>query len=98
MRTETGTLSGPISITEDLDLKGMITGGASVSAGARLELHGMVAGDLLVEAGSHCELRGTVTGSLMSQGSTNVYGTVVGRVAGSGLVVHPGSMVAGTVH
>ncbi len=98
MRTFDGKVEGPITLTEDLLLQGMIAGDATVSAGISFVLHGMVAGDLVIEPGGSAVVNGTVGGSVRNHGHVEVAGRIVGslrNVDGGTSTVHPHSDVRG---
>lgn len=88
---------GPFNVTEDVTLHGMVTGDASVAAGATLRLHGMVTGDLHVREGATAYVFGTVAGRVINQGQVEVHGIVDGIATdGAGrTTVEPGAIVGG---
>jgi cytoskeletal protein CcmA (bactofilin family) len=80
MITVASQLSGDVRVTQDLRLLGMITGSATVCAGATLLLHGMVRGDLVLESGARADVRGVVGGNVINRGGEL---RVFGRVSGT---------------
>ncbi len=45
-----GHIEGPVTVTRDTALWGIVTGDVTVKADVRLQLHGKVRGDLIVSA------------------------------------------------
>ena len=72
-----GQIQGPYVITDDLEMFGQITAGATLKTGKKLILHGQITGDLDVEAGATAELHGSVNGIVRNHGGlVIVYGVV----------------------
>jgi cytoskeletal protein CcmA (bactofilin family) len=80
MRDFDGKFDGPFTVANDLRLRGMIAGDATVASGVTLELHGMVTGDLFVEDGATVFIRGTVSGSVTNRGRVEVKGRIGGSL------------------
>lgn len=95
MRIEINILTGDQTLTEDIQIQGMVIGSCFVPSGVYLRLHGIVSGDLRVEEGGTADVYGTVSGTLYGDGTINVYG-IVGKVEGTQAIIHPRAIVAGT--
>jgi cytoskeletal protein CcmA (bactofilin family) len=80
MRQEHGKIDGDLLLAEDLELRGMVTGTITVSAGKSLALYGMCGGDLVIEAGARASIDGTVAGNVTNNGIVEVRGMVLGSV------------------
>lgn len=70
MRHEQGMIKGPLVVTEDLLLQGMITDGATVKTGANLVVRGMITERLVVEQGATATIYGMITGPIHNHGGT----------------------------
>ena len=73
-------VSGPITISDDVELHGTITTEATVARGGRLIVYGMIAGDLIIKEGGAAEVRGMVTGSVLNRGVFRLGGFVSGSI------------------
>lgn len=83
MNTENGKIEGNINITEDFQLNGLVTGGASVTNGAHFKLNGVVSKDLTIAADSSADVNGVVNGNIINAGGVlNVAGVVRGNIYG----------------
>lgn len=81
VESESGRIRGPYTVARDLSLTGMITGDATVAAGATFELRGMVTGNLTISEGASATIRGTVSGNLHNDGQMLLKGVVGGRIS-----------------
>ena len=64
-----GHIEGPVTVTHDTALWGIVTGDVTVKADVRLQLHGKVRGDLIVERGGVALVHGSVSGSVINHGA-----------------------------
>lgn len=98
MNIESGKIDGDYEVTEDLQLRGMITGSAIVKSGALLQLHGTVVKDVIVEQGGTAIINGTVSGNVINRGgSIEIYGVVYGSVNGPASI-DANAVVKGTIN
>lgn len=72
-----GTTQGPLTITEDATIHGVVIGDVFVSKDTRLEVHGVVIGDLIVEEEGAAVVHGTVKGAVINRGGeVKIFGAV----------------------
>ncbi len=97
MDIERGKRVGPLHVSHDLHLLGVIQGSTTVRRGADLLVDGMIAGDLHVEEGATATVAGLVTGHVTNSGGLIVTGIVVGTVRSlhGSTVIEPGAIVDG---
>jgi cytoskeletal protein CcmA (bactofilin family) len=98
MMVEHGQVPGPLVVTDDYVLHGMVSGDAVVARGGYLELLGMVTGDLRVEDGGSAKVRGIVSKNVLNAGTLEVYGIIVGRLSSTpeaSSTIVPGSQING---
>ena len=98
MRELHDQISGPLEISDEVELHGTVTNGVTVVRGGRLVVYGMVAGDLLIEEGGSAEVRGMVTGSVRNRGAFRLGGFVSGLLrdeAGGHSEIAPEANIAG---
>ena len=70
-------MTGPVSVADNSEFHGMVSGDVRVLRGGNLELHGTVTGNLTVEVGGAAEIHGTVGGTVFNHGgSVEVFGTI----------------------
>ena len=68
---------GDLTLSNDLEISGLISGTVTVPSGRHLLLHGMIAGDLIVEQDAHVTIHGTVNGVVLNHGGdVEIFGTV----------------------
>lgn len=91
---ETGTVSSPLHVEQDLTLAGVAEAGGSVRGGATLRLSGVMHGELRVESGGHVEMSGVFNGVLFNAGRVIVSGVFEGEVARNDgeVLAHVGSV------
>ena len=90
---------GNYEVRSGTDLRGLITGSATVDSGAFLEAYGMVGGDLMVGWNGTALIYGVVGGDLtVHNGLAGVYGQVSRSVHNRGGVVGVFGVVQGSVN
>ena len=68
---------GDLTLNEDLQLRGLISGTVTVPDGIHLEVDGMIAGDLIVQQGGRATIRGMVNGIVQNDGGeVDIFGMV----------------------
>jgi len=98
---ERGKVAGPLTITDDYVMHGMVEGNAIVARGGFLHLFGTVTGDLVVQEGASAEVRGTVSQNLFNAGTLEVHGIVVGRLTSTpeaSTTIAPGAVITARTH
>lgn len=98
MKVEHGQVQGPLVVSDEYVLHGMVTGDATVTRGGHLQLFGMVTGDLRIEDGGSAEVRGIVSKNVLNAGSLDVFGIIVGflsTTSEASTTIAPGSQVNG---
>jgi cytoskeletal protein CcmA (bactofilin family) len=98
---EHGKVAGPLTISDDYQMHGIVEGNATVARDGFLHLFGMVTGDLVVEEGASAEVRGTVSKSVFNAGNLEVFGVVSGRLTSTpdaSTTIAPGAVINGTTH
>jgi cytoskeletal protein CcmA (bactofilin family) len=77
VRDFSGTRQGPVTVTEDAIIDGVVIGDVFVTKDTHLELRGVVIGDLIIEEGSAAVVHGTVQGAMINRGGkVEIYGAV----------------------
>jgi cytoskeletal protein CcmA (bactofilin family) len=77
VRDFSGTTPGPVTVTEDATIDGVVIGDVFVTKDMHLELRGVVVGDLIIEEGGAAVVHGTVQGAVINQGGeVEIYGAV----------------------
>jgi len=66
------------SITEEVMVRGQITGSAVIERGAHLLLLGQVTENLFIEDGGSAEVLGMVCGDVVNRGKLELSGVVIG--------------------
>lgn len=91
-----GTTKGDYRFTAQTNLRGIVTGTATVTTGIRLEVHGTCGGDLVIEEGGSAEIFGNVVGTVRVRpgGRVIVHGSI-GALEDpeSTAVIHPTATV-----
>jgi cytoskeletal protein CcmA (bactofilin family) len=98
MRIESGKVEGDLVLSEDLELRGLVTGDVRLQQGIFFALVGLVGGSVIVESGATAIIRGTVSKDVVNKGGTiEIYGSVGRsvRTASGNTVVANGAMIAG---
>ncbi len=98
---EHGKVAGPLTITYDYEMHGIVEGNAIVARGGFLHLFGIVTGDLVVQKGASADVRGTVSQNLFNAGNLEVHGIVVGRLTSTpkaSTTIAPGAVITGRTH
>ena len=72
-----GHIEGPVTVTRDTALWGIVTGDVTVKADVRLQLHGKVRG---IERGGVALVHGSVGGAVINHGAHVVVSGKAGRV------------------
>ena len=73
----TDMIEGPITVAEDMTIRGMVDGGVTVACNGAIVLHGMVDGDVIVEPGGSAIIHGMVYGAVVNRGGhVEVHGMV----------------------
>lgn len=81
IRIEPGTVEGDLTVSDTLELRGLVEGDAIVMSGGRLTLRGMVCGQLVLHQGSYVEVHGTVGRDVTNRGGElRVFGTISGSI------------------
>jgi|SRR5215204_5243172 len=75
-----GHIEGPITVTRDTALWGIVTGDVTVKADVRVQLYGKVRGNLIVERGGVAVLHGAVSGAVINHGAHVVISGKAGSV------------------
>lgn len=78
MREEHGEVAGPLTISDDYALHGMVSGDLVVESGGHLQLFGMVTGTLRITDGGSAIIRGMVSKDVLNAGQLEVHGMVIG--------------------
>lgn len=74
MRRALRIVAGPVTIAQDMRLRGIIAGDATVLTGAYLDLDGTIDGNLTIEHGASVSLRGVVSADIINRGTCHVSG------------------------
>lgn len=101
MREEQGAVAGPLTISDDYALRGMVSGDLVVERGGHLRLFGMVTGTLRIADGGSAVIRGMVSKDVLNAGQLEVYGMVIGRLDSTPeatTVIVPGAQINGVTH
>ena len=101
MREEHGEVAGPLTISDDYALHGMVSGDLVVESGGHLQLFGMVTGTLRITDGGSAIIRGMVSKDVLNAGQLEVYGMVIGRLDSTSeatTVIVPGAQINGVTH
>lgn len=101
MREEQGFVAGPVTISEDYVLRGMVSGELVVERGGYLQLFGMVTGTLRIADGGSAVIRGMVSQDVLNAGRLEVYGIVIGRLDSTSeatTVIVQGAQINGVTH
>lgn len=64
------TTEGDITLTEDTELLGVVTGNVTVPSGVHLVMGGLVMGTLIVAGGGSADVNGVVMGHIINDGGT----------------------------
>jgi cytoskeletal protein CcmA (bactofilin family) len=81
MKVEEGKIEGDITVDEEFQLNGIISGNITVVTGGSLILHGTCLGNLVIERDALANIHGTVVGDVENQGGKlEVHGTVDGNI------------------
>jgi hypothetical protein len=80
MRSLHGRFVGPLVVSEDTSLHGLVDGDVSVAEDVVFLHHGMIAGDLSIAMGATVNLMGMVAGSVRNRGDLTVHGNVRGEI------------------
>jgi cytoskeletal protein CcmA (bactofilin family) len=75
-----GHIEGPVTVTRDTALWGVVTGDVTVKADVRLQLYGKVRGNLIVERRGVALVHGSVGGALINHGAHVVVSGKAGTV------------------
>lgn len=75
-----GSYNGPITISDMVDLYGMVASNVTVANGAKLRMHGLVSGDLIVQQGAIAMVAGTVNGAVINHGGDVRVSGLVGSI------------------
>ena len=59
---------GPLTITEDSVINGMVSGDVTVAPGVEVVINGMISGNVIVETGARASINGMVCGTLRNHG------------------------------
>jgi len=65
-------IQGPLTVSRDLDIHGVIMGDARVRPSVTLRLRGRITGNLIIEKGATAIIFGTVGGRIRKRGGTVV--------------------------
>lgn len=87
--------NGPLSVDEDTQVNGIVTGHITVRAGNHLRLTGVASSGITVEPGGSASLHGTVNGNVVGHGVTEITGIVAGTATGEGVHIASGAVVNG---
>jgi hypothetical protein len=68
MKLFNGHHRADFTVTEDVEITGLITGSVIVPPGKLLVLRGMVTGDVVVQKGAQATIYGMISGTLTNQG------------------------------
>jgi hypothetical protein len=79
-RRSNESLSGPLTISEDLVLNGSVSGPVTVARGIFLQMNGSLAGELIVEEDAEVRIHGSVQGRITNSGRVDVYGLLHGTM------------------
>ncbi len=81
MKVEEGRIEGDITVDEEFQLDGIISGNITVVSGGSLILHGTCLGSLTIESDASANVHGTVVGDVHNQGGQlEVHGSVEGNI------------------
>ena len=76
---------GDLTLTDDLEISGLVGGTVTVPPGRILLLRGMITGDLVVQKTARATIHGTVGGAVLNHdGDVEIYG-MVGGIRDSGV-------------
>ena len=76
---------GDLTLTDDLEITGLVSGTVTVPPGGYLLLHGMITGDLVVQKTARAIIHGIVSGAVLNHdGDVEIYG-MVGGIRDSGV-------------
>jgi cytoskeletal protein CcmA (bactofilin family) len=80
---ETGKIEGDLSVSQNFQLDGVITGSVTVKAGVHFQLHGVVNKNVIVSNGASAQINGVVNGDIINLGGVvRVQGVVRGTIQG----------------
>ena len=70
---------GDLTLNDDLEISGLVSGTVTVPSGRHLLLNGMIAGDLIVEQDTRVTIHGMVIGMVFNHGGdVEIFGMVDG--------------------
>jgi len=64
-----GRHKGDLSLTNDLEIMGLVNGSVTVPAGKFLRLRGRITGDLIIQSQGLAAIHGTVAGTVVNHGA-----------------------------
>ncbi|MCH9052169.1 MAG: hypothetical protein IIA72_13995 [Proteobacteria bacterium] len=68
---------GDLTLTDDLEISGLVSGTVTVTPGRYLLLHGMITDDLVVQKTARATIHGTVGGAVLNHdGDVEIFGMV----------------------
>lgn len=98
MRAIDQKIEGDLALDDEVDLRGMVDGNLTISAGASVSLHGMCTGNVVVEEGGVLNLHGMVLGDVINAGGDlDVRGMIRGilRERSGSTSVDAGAVIGG---